>query len=121
MDERTRRLIEAYIPSPRDETLEQGEYYYCQETMGGSRIIRVFALDILPLHDGTEYGIYQKRGAGLVGVDARGDGDPNRGVHMWELYDNKQDCRDRTHTCFDEWEDLRRQENGGANVQRSMG
>ena len=108
MDERTRRWIEAYLPNPPDETLESGEFYYCQYTTRGTRIIRVFALDILPLRDGTEYGIYQRRGGNLVRVDARGDGDPHRGVHMGELYDNKQDCRDRTHSVFDGWEDLRR-------------
>lgn len=108
MDERTRRMIEAYLPHPRDPALQQGEYFFKRETMGGPRIIRVFALDILPHRDGTEYGIYQDRGGRLVRVDARGDGDPSRGVHMYELYDNREDCRDGTHICFDEWEDLRR-------------
>lgn len=107
MDERTRRMIEAYIPSPRDETLESGEYYYRQETLRGPRIIRVYALDILPHRDGVEYGIYQQRGGRLVRVDARGDGDPSRGVHMHDLYDNRQDCADGTHYMYDYWEDLR--------------
>jgi hypothetical protein len=110
MDDRKRQMIEAYIPHPRDPSLEAGEYFFCQETMGGPRIIRVFALDILPHRDGTEYGIYQSRGPRLVRVDARGDGDPSRGVHMHELYDNKEDCRDRTHSCYDNWEWLREQQ-----------
>lgn len=110
MDDRTRQMIEAYIPHPRDPSLEAGEFFFCQETMGGPRIIRVFALDILPYRDGTEYGIYQSRGTRLVRVDARGDGDPSRGVHMHELYDNKEDCRDRTHSCYDNWEWLREQQ-----------
>ena len=75
MDDRTRRMIEAYIPSPPDTTLEDGEYYYRQETAKGPRIIRVFPLDILPHHDGTEYGIYQRKGAQLVRVDTSGYGD----------------------------------------------
>lgn len=110
MDDRTRRMIEAYIPHPRDPSLQEGEYFYCRETMGGPRIIRVFALDILPHKDGTEYGIYQSRGGRLMWVDTRGDGDPSRGVHMYELYDNKEDCRDRTHNVFDDWEWLREQQ-----------
>lgn len=103
MDERTRRMIEAYIPSPPDETLEEGEYYYLQN----SRVIRVRPLDVLPLHDGTEYGIYQQQGNRLVKIDA-GYGDPFRGVRMSYLYDNKQDCRDCTHSMCDRWEELRR-------------
>lgn len=121
MDDRTRQMIEAYLPHPRDPSLEAGEYFFKRDTMRGPQIIRVFPLDIMPMRDGTEYGIYQSRGGRLVRIDGRGDGDPCRGVRMHELYDNRQDCLDGTHTCFDEWEDLRRQENGGANVQRSMG
>ena len=110
MDERIKRMIEAYIPHPRDPSLQPGEYYFQQETMRGPRIIRVFPLDILPLKDGTEYGIYQSRGCKLVRVDGRGDGDPFRGVHMWELYDNREDCMDRTHSMYDGWEELRKAE-----------
>lgn len=107
-EERTRRMIEAYLPHPRDASLEPGEYYYLRETLRGPRVIRVFALDILPHRDGTEYGLYQNRGGRLVWVDTRGDGDRSRGAHMYELYDNREDCRDRTHVCYDGWEDLRR-------------
>lgn len=107
MDDRIRRMIEAYIPSPPDPTLDTGEYYYCRETAGGDRIIRVFALDILPHRDGVEYGIYQLRGLRMCRVDARGDGDRNRGVPMSALYDNYQDCKDQTHYMYDRWELLR--------------
>lgn len=110
MDERTRMMVEAYIPSPRDETLEPGEYYYRQDTARGPRVIRVFALDCLPTRDGWEYRIYQQRGGRLVWVDARGDGDPNRGVRKCDLYDNKDDCRDGTHPVYDGWEELRKVE-----------
>lgn len=110
MDDCTRRLIEAYIPHPRDPSLEPSEYYYCQETARGPRVIRVFALDVLPHRDGTEYGIYQSRGGRLVRLDTRGDGDPTRGVHLYELYDNKEDCRDRSHYAFDGWEELREEQ-----------
>ena len=107
MDERMQRMIEAYIPSPPDLTLDMSEYYYCRCTAAGDRIIRVFALDILPLRDGTEYGIYQQRGSRMCRIDARGDGDRNRGVPMSALYDNYQDCKDQTHYMYDRWEMLR--------------
>lgn len=108
MDERTRRMIEAYLPHPRDPVLRRDEYYYQQETTAGPRVIRVFVLSILPQKDDIEFGVYQERGGRLVWIDSRGDGDHNRGVRLCELYDNKEDCRDRTHLGFDGWEDLRR-------------
>ena len=108
MDERTKLMIETYLPNPPDETLEDGEFYFLQETMRGPRVIRVYPLDIMPMRDHTEYGIYQKRGANLVWVDGRGDGDHYRGVSRHDLYDNRQDCKDRTHNTCDDWEDLRR-------------
>ena len=106
MDKKTRDLIADIIPGEPDPTLEPGEYYYLQETMGGPRVLRVFALEILPHRDGTEYGIYTRRGVQLVRVDS-GWGDPSRGVHMHDLYDNKDDCRARTHYFYDEWERIR--------------
>ena len=106
MTERERELIENYLPNPPDPGLQDGEYYYLQSTMGGERVIRVFALDILPHKDGVEYGIYQQKGSRLVRVNS-GWGDPTRGVRKHDLYDNKQDCIDRTHYFMDEWEDLR--------------
>ena len=102
MDDRTRRMIEAYIPSAPDPSLRACEYYYLQ----GNRVIRVWVHDILPYRDGTEYGIYQERAGHLVRIDA-GYGDPLRGVRMGYLYDNKEDCRDQTHSWYDNWESLR--------------
>ena len=54
MDDRTRQMIEAYLPHPRDPALERGAYYYRQETSGGERVIRVYPLDILPHRDGMD-------------------------------------------------------------------
>lgn len=107
MTERERQEIEAYLPGTPDPTLEAGEYYYLQSTTGGDRVIRVFALDVLPHKDGTEYGIYQQRGGRLVWVDDGGWGDPTRGARMHDLYDNKEDCRNRSHWFMDDWERLR--------------
>lgn len=105
-----KELIETCIPSPRDETLGFDEYYYLQTTSAGERVIRVEIRDILPLHDGTEYGIYQ----GGRRIDA-GYGTPFRGVKMHDLYDNKDDCRNQTHYWCDEWERLRLLQRGGRN------
>ena len=110
MDERIQKMIDAYLPNPPDPTLEMSEYYFLQATAKGDRVIRVFALDILPLKDGTEYGIYQQRGSRMYRIDARGDGDRNRGVRMADLYDNYQDCKDQTHLLYDNWELLRRKQ-----------
>ena len=112
MDERTRRMIAEYIPHPRDPELDDGKYYYLHETMGGARVIRLYALDILPHREGVEYGIYQQRGGRLVRIDS-GWGDPSRGVRMHDLYDNRDDCRDRTHYFLDSWEQLRDAESEG--------
>ncbi len=107
MDDRTRQMIDAYIPGEPDPELNEGEYYYRQSTMGGERIIKVYPLDILPIKSGSEYGIYQKVGSRLKWVDV-GYGDHNRGCQFWELDDNKTDCKNMTHIGVDEWEHLRK-------------
>lgn len=106
MTERERQMIAEYLPGEPDPKLRDGEYYYLQSTMGGERVIKVFPLDILPYHDGTEYGIYQEKGNRMVWIDS-GWGDPSRGVRFHDLYDNKEDCKNRTHYFMDEWEKLR--------------
>ena len=109
MDESTAKKIQFYIPHPRDPELEEGQYYFNQS----GRVIKVLPLDILPHDEGTEYGCYQKRGGQLCWVDTAGYGQPFRGCQKADLYDNKQDCHDRTHACYNNWEELRRiQENG---------
>ena len=106
MDERTRKMIREYIPGDPDPSLDDEEYYFLQETSSGSRVIRVYALDILPHRDGTEYGIYQMKGGRLVWVDG-GHGERERGVYFRYLYDNKEDCRNQTHWFMDDWQRLR--------------
>lgn len=101
--------ISYYLPHDPDPTLDLNEYYWLQYTNGATgnpRVIRVYALDILPHKDGTEYGIYQMRGGRLQWVDV-GYGDDTRGARMGDLYDNKQDCRDQTHGAVDWWPSLR--------------
>ena len=106
MTDRVKQLIEYYIPGEPDQSLDVNEYFYLQYTMGQARVIRVFALDVFPLHDGIEYGIYQQKGTRLVRIDA-GYGSPFRGVRMCDLYDNREDCKNQTHMCEHNWERLR--------------
>ena len=105
IDEQTQREIDYYLPNPPDPDLDDNEFYWLQEGMT-SRVIRVYALDIMPKRHGVEYGIYQKRGGRLVKLDA-GYGDPFKGVPMSELYDNKIDCRNHEHNTCDNWQRLR--------------
>lgn len=98
IDEATRKKIEAYIPSPRDESLRFGEYYVNQN----GRVKRGCVRDTYMADDGED----------LLGlVDDRG-----RQIHgLWEfdsfrrceLYDNETDCRNQTHGAYDDWERLR--------------
>jgi hypothetical protein len=108
IDERTRQMIEWYLPNPPDPELEEGEYYYRQSTMKGEQVIKVRVTAIFPgeVHQPEEYEIYQIRSDGLRWVDV-GWGDRCRGAFKSQLYDNKQDCRDQTHQWAEDWEHLR--------------
>lgn len=99
IDEKTRKQIEAYIPSPRDKALGFNEYYVNQN----GRVKRGHVCELFETDDGDD----------LLGlVDDRG-----RQIHgLWEfdsfrrceLYDNEADCRNQTHGAYDGWEQLRR-------------
>ena len=118
MTDQMRDQIAYYLPHDPDPTLDIGEYYWLQYTngqTGNPRVLRVYALDILPARDGTEYGIYQKKGARLQLIDS-GYGNPNRGTRMGDLYDNKQDCKDQTHCGIDYWPSLREAQQEEANA-----
>lgn len=108
IDERTRQMIEAYIPSPPDPELEFGEYYYRQSTLKGEQVIKVRVMAIFPgqPHNPEEYEIYQIRSDGLRWVDV-GWGKRFRGAYKSQLYDNKEDCRYQTHMWAEDWERLR--------------
>lgn len=99
MTERQRQMIEGYLPRARDKSLEFDEYYYLQYTSSGERVIKVHVREILPQKDSIEYGIYNR--SGRIG------GDPFRGVRKYDLYDNKEDCKEQTHIAYDDWEELR--------------
>ena len=92
-------MIEAYIPSPPDPTLDFGEYYILDDN---DKIQRVYICDIYPDHiEGTLYGVRYSKTSKRYGGDGYGR------THMWNLYDNKEDCRAQTHACYDGWERLR--------------
>ena len=108
IDERTALKILEYLPNPPDPTLDTSEYYFLQQLSGQGRVIRVFALDCYPHKDGTGYGCYTMRGGRLCHVDDGWGGSPYHGVYMSQLYDNKEDCRNQTHSWYENWEELRK-------------
>jgi len=112
IDERTKQMIEYYLPNPPDPDLPEGAYYWLQWTngrTGAPRVLTVYPMDIFPTKDGIEYGLYTKHGCHLVKVDT-GYGDPFKGVRMCDLYDNKIDCRNSEHNMCNEWEQLRKKQ-----------
>lgn len=108
MTDRERELCAFYLPGEPDPTLGDEEFYYLQ----GNRVIRVWALQVLPHDDDTEYGIFQRRPGGVMTHVDAGYGDEFRGVPRSALYDNKDDCRAQTHMLFNGWERLRRLQKG---------
>lgn len=109
MTEREKELIATYIPSQRDKSLGDFEYYV--EDLSG-RIQRVEITNILPSLDDDNETVYlvvqsttRKRVKGWQKYD---------GFTKSYLYDNKQDCKENTHNCYSNWERLREiQEKGG--------
>ena len=114
MTDREKQLIEAYIPSPRDPELEMFEYY-AKDT--ADRIHKVRITDIYPDEYDTTYGVVDVSSERRV--DA-GWADPFKGFRMYNLYDNKDDCRNNTHFGYDEWEKLReiQMKEGSSEVKR---
>ena len=106
MTDRERLMIQEYLPNPPDPTLGFEEFYYRQSTMKGEQVIKVQVRAIFPAEEGLEYEIFQIYGNDLRWVDV-GWGNRNRGCRRSELYDNKEDCRNQTHSWFDNWEALR--------------
>lgn len=104
IDEKTRKQIETYIPSPRDKSLRPYCDYYVNQN---GRVKRGHACELFETDDGDD----------LLGlVDDRG-----RQIHgLWEfdsfrrceLYDNETDCRNQTHGAYDDWEALRKVQEG---------
>lgn len=101
MTDRELQMIETYLPHPRDPELDQDEYYVL-DTAG--RVQHVRLTDIYPGRPGeeAEYGVRRVSDNMRIGI-----GIPFRGFPMFDLYDNRQDCKDRTHGCYSNWEHLR--------------
>lgn len=102
MDDRTRRMIEAYIPNPRDPELGFDEFY-CRNS--ADKVCKVYVSSIFPYKEyiiyGLRYAESKKHFTGDYGTA------PFDGMMRGKLYDNKQDCRDMTHDVIDDWERLR--------------
>ena len=100
MTEREKELIAAYIPSPRDETL--GDFDYFVKDCAG-RIYKVHIAGIYPHlpDEETYYSVYTDGGKRIT--DFTDDGN----FPMRHMYDNKQDCKDETHNFYSGWERLR--------------
>ena len=108
MTDRQKQDIEYYLPGDPDKSLDDGEYYYLQNKTGTERVIRVFPLDVFPMKDGTQYGLYTKKGGRLCWVDTGWGDDHCHGVYMGDLYDNREDCKNQTHMGCYWWEQLRK-------------
>lgn len=101
LTDRQKQMIEAYLPHQRDKSLGFGEYY-ARDVSG--RVYKVFIRDINPSmrENGSLYGVLYD-GSGKKFDAGFGYGR----THKYELYDNREDCRDQTHPCYDGWEELR--------------
>ena len=97
MTERQQQLIAYYLPHSRDPELDDFEYYVEDQT---GKIQRGWLTDIMPYREDTLYRIVNKRGQIKSGNEYDA-------FYKWELYDNKQDCREHSHSCYNGWEELR--------------
>jgi len=100
MTDKERRMIETYIPSPKDETLEDEEYYVMD---AWGRIQRGFAWDMAQNRYGEEMRIIRNK-RGIIQTELS---DSWGFVNMSYLYDNKEDCRNGTHNLNADWPILR--------------
>lgn len=102
MTERQKQMIEAYLPSPPDPELGFNEYYIRDAY---DKIQKVYIQNINPdlRNDCTLYGVRYCSNGNRFGGAYNDYGT----THKWDLYDNKEDCRNATHVCYDDWEDLR--------------
>lgn len=108
MTDRERQMIEAYLPNPPDPEL--GDPYFNYYVMDNrQRVVKVRAANIAWDKYGEEiYQVFTPSGK-LVHGDWETDTETFGGgwFHKSALYDNKQDCRDNTHSCWNDWEWLR--------------
>ena len=107
MTERQKQLIEGYLPSPRDQSLDKFEYYV-EDSRGRAVVVHVGNI----AYDKYERAIYQVFTASgqLIHGPHECDTETFGGgwYHMSALYDNKTDCKNWEHTMYDDWEELRK-------------
>lgn len=101
MTDKEKKLIEAYIPHPRDPELGFDEYYV-RDT--ADRIRKVYITDIWPHEDAETYGVREVSTGHRI--DA-GWGSEWIGFYKYVLYDNKEDCKNNSHLLYNDWEHLR--------------
>lgn len=99
MTEREKQCIEVYIPSPRDPSL--GDFEYFAKDVN-DRIQRVEVTDIFPHGEENYYGVVQTNTRKRV-KSWRDYGT----FAMSDFYDNKEDCKNDTHPLCNYWEKLR--------------
>lgn len=92
-------LAKIYIPSPRDKSLNEDEYYVLTEN---DTIQKGWITDIaFGIRGNMKYRLFN--GRGVVRSWASDELGYTGKAHM---YDNKTDCKNETHFAYEGWEDL---------------
>lgn len=105
MTDRQRKMIEGYLPTPRDPELDECDYYVLDMA---DRVQRVHIVNIGYSGKHAIHQVITDRGHLVHGPyeempDLLGGG----WYRMAALYDNKPDCRASEHSMYDDWEQLR--------------
>lgn len=95
-----KELAKIYTPSPRDNSLDDDEYYVLSEnnTIQKGRITDI----AFGLHERMKYRLFN--GRGIVKCWAS---DELGYISKSHMYDNKKDCKNETHFAYEDWEELR--------------
>ena len=106
MTDRERQKIEGYLPNPRDPELEFNEYYVLDNR---DRPTKVHVVNIGFDKYGQEiWQVFTDKGRLVHGpYEVEPDIFGGGWYHPSALYDNRQDCKDCTHSGYDWWEHLR--------------
>lgn len=105
MTDRERELIGFYLPSPPDPELGSQEFYMLDSA---DRVIKVWFSSIGYSGEDGEIRLIRRVGSNSGVFNASGEcGDFPGWYYPWALYDNKEDCRNHTHTLYNNWEHLR--------------
>lgn len=105
MTDRERELIGFYLPSPPDPELGFQEFYMLDSA---DRVIKVWFSSIGYSGEDGEIRLVHRVGSNSGVFNASGECGAFPGwYYPWALYDNKEDCRNHTHTLYNNWEHLR--------------